>query len=97
MQLFCVKPVISFFDRLHDFVAEFSLGPEDLILTERILFESHIRKERLSCPIILKDQYDPGEPKEEAIDAILWDIRGLSIRRIIAVGGGSVIDIAKIL
>ncbi len=97
MQLFCVKPVISFFDRLHDFVAEFSLGPEDLILTERILFESYIRKERLSCPIILKDQYDPGEPKEEAIDAILRDIRGLSIRRIIAVGGGSVIDIAKIL
>ena len=97
MQLFCVKPVVSCFDRLHDFITEFSLGREDLILTESVLFDSYIQKEQLPCPVILKDRYDPGEPKEEVIDAILQDIRELPIRRIIAVGGGSVIDIAKIL
>lgn len=97
MQLFCVKPIVSCFDRLHDFAAEFSLGQEDLILTESVLFDSYIQKEHLPCPVILKDRYDPGEPKEEVIDAILQDIRDLPVRRIIAVGGGSVIDIAKIL
>lgn len=97
MQLFCVKPAVHMFDRFCDFVEAFSVAKEDLILTERILFETYIRKEALSCSVILKDVYDPGEPKEEIIDAILKDIQDLPVRRIIAIGGGSVIDIAKIL
>lgn len=97
MQLFCVKPVISGFDSFHAFAEAFALGAEDLILTESILYQRYLQKESLSCPLILKDQYDPGEPKEETIDAILQDIRGLPIRRMIAIGGGSIIDIAKIL
>lgn len=97
MQLFCVKPVVSYFERFHEFVDAFSLGAEDMILTEQILFESYVQKEHLPCHVFLKDQYDAGEPKEETVDAILRDMQSLSLRRIIAIGGGSVIDIAKIL
>ena len=97
MQLFCVKPTVSTFDRFHEFAETFSLGAGDLIFTERVLFESYIQKEDLPCPVVLKDQYDTGEPKEETVDAILRDIRHLPLRRVIAIGGGSIIDIAKIL
>lgn len=97
MQMFCVKPAVSCFDRFHEFVEAFSVGEGDLLLTEHILYEQYVRREGLSCAVFLKDQYDPGEPREEVIDAILQDMKGLPIRRVIAMGGGSVIDIAKIL
>ena len=75
----------------------FSVGEGDLLLTESLFYEQYLRQGSLSCKILFKDDYDPGEPKEETIDAILEDIQSLPIRRIIAMGGGSVIDIAKIL
>lgn len=97
MQLFCLKPTVHLFDRFHEFVQAFSVGEGDLLLTESLFYEQYLRQESLSCKILFKDDYDPGEPKEETIDAILEEIQSLPIRRIIAMGGGSVIDIAKIL
>lgn len=97
MQMFCVKPAVSCFVRLHDFIEAFAVGAEDLIVTESVLYERYLRQEAVSCPILQKDQYGEGEPKEEVIDAILEDIKAVPIRRVIAIGGGSVIDIAKIL
>lgn len=97
MQVFCLKPAVHLFDRFHEFVQTFSVGKGDLLFTERLFYERYLYPENLSCQILFKDDYDRAEPREETIDAILQDLRPLSIRRIIAMGGGSVIDIAKIL
>lgn len=97
MHLFCVKPTIHRFSTLAEFLSSFSVGQGDLLLTEQVLFRQYLEGRPLTCSVVIKDQYGLGEPKEEVIDAILRDIACLSIRRIIAMGGGSVIDIAKIL
>ena len=97
MQMFCLKPAVHMFDTLHEFVQAFQPGADDLIFTEALQYEQYIKKEQLACRIILKDDYGMGEPREEVIDAILRDLGQARIRRIIAVGGGSVIDIAKLL
>ena len=97
MQLFCVKPKVHCIDTFAAFAAEFALGPRDLLLTETFLYERFIKAAGLSCPIILKDKYDAGEPKEETVDQILADMQPFQIDRVVAVGGGSVIDIAKVL
>lgn len=97
MELFCLKPAVHYFDNFSQFARDFSLSDKDLILTESIIYKSYIECEKVPCTIIFKDSYDPGEPKEEVIDKILEDIENIQISRIIAIGGGSVIDIAKLL
>lgn len=97
MELFCVKPTVHMFDRFCEFQETFHLGEKDLILTETVLYETYLKPQKLSCKLILKDAYDPGEPKEEVIDAILQEMRDWEITRIVGIGGGSVIDIAKLL
>ena len=97
MELFCVKPAVHTFDRFDEFREAFALGEKDLILTETVLYETYMKKSDLPCRVILKDAYDPGEPKEEVVDGILTEIKPYEITRIIGIGGGSVIDIAKLL
>ena len=97
MELFCVKPTVHMFDRFCEFQDAFALSEDDLILTETILYETYLKNQHLPCRVILKDVYDPGEPKEEVIDAILKQMDLGAPARIIGIGGGSVIDIAKLL
>ena len=44
-----------------------------------------------------KSKYGAGEPTDIMIDALLADFRKAECDRIIAIGGGAVIDMAKIL
>ncbi|MDP2790496.1 MAG: iron-containing alcohol dehydrogenase, partial [Rectinemataceae bacterium] len=66
-------------------------------MTESIIFDSNIKPLGLPCNVILKDHYDQGEPNDETIDHILSDTAGVMIERIVAIGGGSVIDIGKMM
>ena len=42
MQLFCVKPEIHFFDTLAEFVTAFDVGKDDLIFTEKVIFDGYL-------------------------------------------------------
>jgi len=97
MQLFSVNPKIHLFDTFTQFAGEFSLGEDDLVFTEAVIYNHYIEKLCLPCHIVIRDKYETGEPSEEAIDAILRDLKDISYRRMIAVGGGSVMDTAKAL
>jgi 4-hydroxybutyrate dehydrogenase len=97
MDLFCVKPKVCYFQSFREFPEEFALSRTDLVLTESIIFDRYIKPLDLPCTIILKDQYDLGEPNDETIDRILSDTAGIAVERIVAIGGGSVIDIGKMM
>ena len=97
MQLFCVKPEIHFFDTLAEFVTAFDVGKDDLIFTEKVIFDGYLAPLELSAHILIRDDYETGEPTEEAIDRMLLDLQKLDYCRLIAIGGGSVMDTAKAL
>lgn len=97
MDLFTINPKICYFDTFAEFAGDFSIGKNDLLLTEEVLYNAYIKQLNPQCHVVLKDKYDTGEPREETVDSILQDIAALAFDRIIAVGGGSVIDIAKML
>ncbi len=97
MRQLIVKPQIHAFDKFGAFAEEFGLGGDDLIFTEAFLHDTFISKLGLECKVLLRDEFGMGEPDDEMIDGIAEKAKDFGCRRIVAVGGGSVIDIAKIL
>lgn len=97
MELFCVKAAVHYYDSLHEFSAAFNLRDTDLILTESVIYDTLLQPLQLPCNVILKDTYSREEPNEETVDAILKDMGNMHVERVIAIGGGSVIDIAKVI
>ena len=97
MKELLIEPQIDSFDTFAEFADEFSLGGKDLILTNEYIYDPIMKKEDLDCSYIFQENYGPGEPTDVMVDAILREINELDIKRVVAVGGGTIIDIAKIL
>jgi 4-hydroxybutyrate dehydrogenase len=96
MKQLYVKPQVHKFDRFADFAKEFGLTDDDLIFTEQFLYDTFIKDLKLPCSVLLRDPFGLGEPSDVMIDQIAGEAKKYSYKRVIAVGGGSVIDIAKI-
>lgn len=95
MHNFKIRTEILEYDSLKDFISEDPLGCDDLVLTNRFIIDKH--KELFdNVKLIYQEDYGAGEPNDEMIDAIKDDMPN-GIKRIIAIGGGSIIDIAKFL
>lgn len=95
MKSFNIKPVIVEYNNFLDFAKEQNLCEKDLILTNKYILDKE--KLGLDCYVVYQEEYGLGEPTDIMINAILKSISDISFERIIAVGGGTVIDIAKVL
>ncbi|GAA0316518.1 4-hydroxybutyrate dehydrogenase [Bacillus carboniphilus] len=96
MYRFQLTPTIYELKTVDEFVEQFNISPEDTIFTEKFLYEKYM-KGKLTCNFIFQDDYGLGEPSDIIIDKILQDIYGKEIKRIIGIGGGTILDIAKLL
>lgn len=97
MKLFELKPQILTFTVFKEFAEAFKIGKDDLILTNEFLFEPYMKSLNLKCDFIFQEKYGLGEPSDEMINSISREISGKNCSRIVGVGGGTIIDIAKIL
>jgi 4-hydroxybutyrate dehydrogenase len=95
MNNFKIGPEISEFESVADFVKVFNISQNDYIFTEKIFYDSYLSN--LNANFIFYDDYGFGEPKNTTIDLILKDIEHLNINRLIGIGGGTILDTAKIL
>lgn len=93
---FAVKPAITGVDTLSDFFKNWNVGKNDLIVTNEYVVSPHLGGKSLPCDAIYQEKYGSGEPSDEMTDAMLSDIKGKDYTRIIAIGGGTVIDISKL-
>ena len=93
MQLFKLKTRIHRFDDFAGFAAEFALNDRDLVITNDFLYKPFMERLNLPCRFIMQEQYGLGEPSDEMMNRILNDVRGCDFDRVIAIGGGTVIDI----
>ncbi len=98
MKLFQEKPEVHQYGSAQEFVKDFQIGEGDFVLAGKSVFEAHFAElEKTGAQIRCKSQYGPGEPTDLMVDALLADFRKTDCSRIIAIGGGAVIDMAKIL
>ena len=98
MKFFEEKPVVHRYEYVAEFIKDFQVGEGDFILAGKSVFEAHFSElSHTGAVVRYKSQYGQGEPTDLMVDALLEDFRKTDCDRIIAIGGGAVIDMAKIL
>ena len=97
MKAFTLTPSVVEYAQFADFAKDAKLGENDLILTNEYIFNPTIAELNLGCQTLFQEKYGMGEPSDVMVDAILDELRTRRYDRIIAVGGGTIIDIAKVL
>lgn len=97
MQVLKLVPEIYSFDTFQEFSEEFHLNERDLIVTNEWLYNPYVKPLNLKCYVLFQERYGKGEPSDEMIDAIVKDIVQFDFDRIIAFGGGTIVDICKVL
>lgn len=95
MKELMIKPEIYHFDKVKEFAEEFQIGEGDLMVTNQYIYEPFFGALNLKCDVIFQEKYGQGEPSDDMVEAMYKDIKGLH-KRVIAVGGGTVIDISKL-
>ncbi len=90
-------PQLHSFDACKDVAEYFRIGQDDVILSNRYIYEPFFGGLNLPARLVFQEDFGEGEPTDSMVDAILAALGGTGARRIFAIGGGSVIDIAKVL
>ncbi|MFV0516937.1 MAG: 4-hydroxybutyrate dehydrogenase [Aminipila sp.] len=92
-----VVPKIFYFDTFKEFHQEFNIGPRDVLVTNEWLYDAFIKPLDINTNVIDQGDFGLGEPSDEMIDAMSKKIGEYDYDRIIAFGGGTIVDICKIL
>jgi 4-hydroxybutyrate dehydrogenase len=93
---FSIKPVIAVYESLKAFIDQKELNRKDLIITNEYVLVPQLNGMPLPCDVLYQEKYGQGEPSDEMIDAMLNEMKGKEYQRVIAIGGGTVIDISKL-
>jgi len=97
MQALRIVPKVFYFDTFKEFNDEFKIGGKDLLITNEWLHTPYAAPLSIDTNVIYQEKYGAGEPSDEMIDAMAKDMKQFDFDRIIAFGGGTIVDICKIL
>lgn len=97
MQALRVVPKVFYFDTFKDFNEEFKVGKDDLLITNEWLYTPYVAPLGIQTNVIYQEKFGAGEPSDEMVDAMAEEMKKFSFKRIIAFGGGTIVDICKIL
>lgn len=97
MRQLIVRPELYQFDTARQFAEAFELGEGDLVITNEFVYEPFFGALGLSCDVLYQEKYGRGEPNNEMVEAMIADVQRMKEhRRVIGIGGGTVLDISKI-
>lgn len=94
---FQIVPSIQEYETVKDFVQEKQLTSKDLILTNAYIYKPQMESLGLPCAVVFQEEYGNGEPTDAMVNAILKALESKPFDRIVAIGGGTIIDIAKVI
>lgn len=95
MRMLSIKPVIEFFDTCRQFADELQINENDLIISNEYIYQPFFGSMNLKATVLYQEKYGLGEPSDEMAEKLYADMKG-NFKRIIAIGGGTIIDIAKL-
>ncbi len=91
------RPELHQFDTVSQFAEEFAIGEGDLVITNEYIYQPYFGAMDLKCDVLYQERYGKGEPNDEMVEAMIADMKKLGAhRRVIGIGGGTVLDISKL-
>lgn len=96
MKSFHIVPEIVMYDTCQEFAKTVSITDDDLVLTNRYIWEPYFGELEYTPHLVFVEEYGTGEPSDEMVEAIVADCEAFSYQRVIAIGGGTIIDISKL-
>ena len=97
MYEFSVNSKIHEIPTFQEFADLFGLKESDLLFINRFTYDDFLRDKAIPCQIMFYEDYSSGEPSDAVVTRMLQDLKARKVERIIGVGGGSVLDTAKLL
>ena len=97
MEQFRLKTTIQSYNSFLEFYECYQIGSDDLIITLDYIIQKYLTGQKEHPILIDFGKYGYGEPNDGIVEAILEDIKGLPYKRVVAIGGGSILDVAKLL
>lgn len=97
MREILIRPVLHKFKDFDSFAEAFSLGADDLVLTNEYIYDPFMKNSGLECQFVFQEKFGSGEPTEEMIESIFESLPEESYSRVVAIGGGAIMDIGKLL
>lgn len=94
---FRVVPQIYQYETCKEFVEEFKIGTGDLIFTNSSYYDKCFKDIVTGAYVVYAKKYGTGEPTDTMVDQIAKDISEIPFERVIGIGGGSIIDVSKLL
>ena len=96
MKRFQVDPTVCLLDSVQGFCEEFQIGAGDLVFASRRLQARFPAGSLEGAELVDYRQYGQGEPTDVMVESIAGALSGRQFRRVIAIGGGTILDVAKL-
>lgn len=96
MKLLSVHPQIAFCKDCTTFCRDFQIGARDLIITSRHTFDRYLNGKTGEAQIAFLRDFGEGEPSDEMVDKLAEHVRAFDFQRVVGIGGGSILDVAKL-
>ncbi len=96
MKQFRIKPTIQIFESCREFGDSFQIGAGDLLITSGHTYHTYLKEIDRGAVVIDLRKYGNGEPNNQMAESIYKDMKDISYNRVFAVGGGSILDVAKL-
>lgn len=96
MKSFKLSSEIITFENCIEFCEEFNIGQGDLIITNEYIYKPFFESNVKDATVIYRRNYGNGEPNDKMVEDIYNDIKDINYKRVIGIGGGSILDVAKL-
>lgn len=97
MKYFECLTKIDGFDTAEEFISSITFKETDFIVLTKSIYHQYFKGRTGNAKIVFKSDYGQGEPTVTMMNAMIRDFIKGNYSRVFAIGGGAVIDMAKVL